>query len=158
MQDMDFPMIGRLQPTHSGEASMPAIQSCFIEPVWDQFSALLPSREDDHSLGCHRPRVADRLIFEKLLQVAVFGCAYWRIADRSYSATTLRRRRDEWIALGLMDQLEGIARHGYDRLIGLQLPVNASITYWRKSLVLLRHRARPRRRGDPPAERSPLVQ
>jgi hypothetical protein len=34
MQDMDFPMIGRLQPTHSGEASMPAIQSCCIDPVW----------------------------------------------------------------------------------------------------------------------------
>jgi transposase len=100
---------------------MPAIQSCFIEPVWDQFAALLPSREDDHSLGCHRPRVADRLIFEKLLQVAVFGCAYWRIADRTCSATTLRRRRDEWIALGVMDHVEHIAREGYDRIIGLQL-------------------------------------
>jgi transposase len=92
-----------------------------MEPVWDQFSALLPSREDDHRLGCHRPRVADRLIFEKLLQVAVFGCAYWRIADRTCSATTLRRRRDEWIALGVMDQVEHIAREGYDRMVGLQL-------------------------------------
>jgi len=36
-------------------------------------------------------------------------------------ATTLRRRRDEWIAVGLMEQLERIAREGYDRLIGLQL-------------------------------------
>ena len=121
MQDMDFPMIGRLQPTRSGEASMPAIQSCFIEPVWDQFEALLPGRAEVHSLGCHRPRVADRLIFEKLLQVAVFGCAYWRIADRTCSATTLRRRRDEWIALGLMDHVEHIAREGYDRMIGLHL-------------------------------------
>jgi hypothetical protein len=42
MQDMDFPMIGRPQPTRSGEASMPAIQSCFIEPIWDQFEGLLP--------------------------------------------------------------------------------------------------------------------
>jgi hypothetical protein len=53
--------------------------------------------------------------------VAVFGCAYWRIADRTCSATTLRRRRDEWIALGVMERLGGIAREGYDRLIGLQL-------------------------------------
>jgi transposase len=100
---------------------MPAIQSCFIEPIWDQFEGLLPAREDGHSLGCHRPGVADRLVFDKLVQVAVYGCAYWRIADRTCSATTLRRRRDEWIALGVMDQLEGIAREGYDRLIGLQL-------------------------------------
>ena len=72
-------------------------------------------------MGCHRPRVADRLIFDKLVQVAIFGCAYWRIADRTCSATTLRRRRDEWIVVGLMEQLERIAREGYDRLIGLQL-------------------------------------
>lgn len=32
--------------------------------------------------------------------------------DRTCSATTLRRRRDEWIALGLMDQVEHIAREG----------------------------------------------
>jgi hypothetical protein len=30
----------------------------------------------------------------------VFGCGYRRIADQSCSATTLRRRRDEWITLG----------------------------------------------------------
>ncbi len=74
---------------------MPAIQSCFIEPIWDQLSALLPARLSDHTLGCHRPRIPDRLIFDKLVQVAVFGCAYWRIADANCSATTLRRRRDE---------------------------------------------------------------
>jgi transposase len=100
---------------------MPAIQSCFIEPIWDQFSALLPSRPGSHTLGCHRPRVSDRLVFDKLVQVAVFGCAYWRIADATCSATTLRRRRDEWIGLGVMEQLAQIAEEGYDRLIGLQL-------------------------------------
>jgi hypothetical protein len=40
------------------------------------------------------------LIFEKLVEVLVFGCAYWRIADEGCSATTLRRRRDEWIEVG----------------------------------------------------------
>ncbi len=100
---------------------MPAIQSCFIEPIWDQLSALLPVRVNAHALGCHRPRVPDRLIFDKLVQVAVFGCAYWRIADASCSATTLRRRRDEWISIGVMERLAQIAVEGYDRLIGLQL-------------------------------------
>ncbi len=46
------------------------------------------------------------MIFEKLVQVLVFGCAYRRIADESCSATTLRRRRDEWIVSGVMDALE----------------------------------------------------
>jgi len=100
---------------------MPAVQSCFIEPLWDQFSALLPARPERHRLGCHRPRVPDRLVFDKLLQVLVFGAAYWRIADVGCSASTLRRRRDEWMALGVMAQLEALARIGYDRMIGLQL-------------------------------------
>src|ERR1019366_688760 len=121
MQDMDFPMIGRSNPTHSGEASMPAIQSCFIEPIWDQFSALLPTPPGSHTLGCHRPRVSDRPVFDKLVQVAVFGCAYWRIADTTCSATPLRRRRDEWMKLRVVEQLETLARAAYDRLIGLEL-------------------------------------
>ena len=100
---------------------MPAIQPYIIDPIWEQFCALLPERKVDHPLGCHRPRIADRVIFEKLVQVLVFGCAYWRIADEQCSATTLRRRRDEWIEAGVMDAVEEVARQAYDRTIGLEL-------------------------------------
>ena len=54
---------------------MPALQTYIIEPIWEQFCALLPERDVDHPLGCHRTRVPDRVIFEKLVQVLVFGCA-----------------------------------------------------------------------------------
>src|SRR5215216_4888223 len=100
---------------------MPALQTYIIEPIWEQFATLLPERIVDHPLGCHRPRVPDRVVFEKLVQVLVFGCAYWRIADDGCSATTLRRRRDEWILSGVMNELEEIARDSYDRTIGLEL-------------------------------------
>ena len=100
---------------------MPAISAYIIEPIWEQFVALLPERKIDHPLGCHRPRIPDYVVFEKLVQVLVFGCAYWRIADESCSATTLRRRRDEWIEAGVMDALEQMARKAYDRAIGLDL-------------------------------------
>lgn len=100
---------------------MPAIQACIIEPIWDQFAMLLPARDVAHPLGCHRPRVPDRVVFDKLVQILVFGCAYARIADDRCSATTLRRRRDEWIAAGIMDQLETVALDAYDRMIGLDL-------------------------------------
>ncbi len=50
----------------------------------------------------------------------MFGCAYWRIADEGCSATSLRRRRDEWIDLGVMDELEEMARESYDRVVGLE--------------------------------------
>ncbi len=100
---------------------MPALPPYIIEPVWQQFRALLPSMETNHPLGCHRPRIPDRVVFEKLVQILVFGCAYWRIADEGCSATTLRRRRDEWIDLGVMDELEEMARESYDRVVGLEL-------------------------------------
>ena len=100
---------------------MPALQRYITEPLWEQFCALLPQRDVHHPLGCHRPRVPDCVVFEKLVEVLVFGCAYWRIADEECSATTLRRRRDEWIEAGVMDELEEMAREAYDRAIGLDL-------------------------------------
>jgi transposase len=101
---------------------VPALPPYLIDPIWEQFSALLPDRQIDHyPLGCHRPRIPDRVVFEKLVQVLVFGCAYWRIADDSCSATTLRRRRDECIAFAVMDTLQKMVLEAYDRVIGLKL-------------------------------------
>ena len=101
--------------------SLPALQPYIIEPIWEQFSALLPARKTNHPLGCHRRRIPDRVVFEKLVQVLVFGCAYWRIADKSCSASTLRRRRDEWIDAGVMQTLRRLALEAHDRIIGLHL-------------------------------------
>ena len=95
---------------------MPAVPPYIIEPVWEQFRALLPQREVDHPLGCHRPRISDQVDFEKLVQVLVFGCSYRRIADEECSATTLRERRDEWIELGAMEALREKALAAYDRV------------------------------------------
>src|SRR5918999_4135525 len=101
--------------------SVPALQPYIIEPIWEQFSALLPERQTSHPLGCHRLRIPDRVVFEKLVQVLVFGCAYHRIADGTCSATTLRDRRDEWIELGVMDRLREMVLETYDRFIGLEV-------------------------------------
>jgi transposase len=88
---------------------VPAIPSCILEPLWDQFATLLPTRQVHHPLGCHRQRLPDRIIFDKLIQVLVFGFGYRRIADHTCSATTLRRRRDQWSSLGVADQLHRLA-------------------------------------------------
>jgi hypothetical protein len=102
---------------------VPALPPSIIEPIFEQFAYLLPERESKyrHPLGCHRRRIPNRVVFEKLVQVLVFGCAYERIADGSCSATTLRRRRDEWIEAGVIDELEERALEAYDRIIGLEL-------------------------------------
>lgn len=98
---------------------MPALPSCIIEPIFEQVADLLPEHEDDHPLGCHNPRIPDRVVFDKLIQVLVFGCAYERVADEYCSATTLRRRRDDWINAGVMKSLQQIVLDAYDWMIGL---------------------------------------
>jgi transposase len=89
-----------------------------------QFEALLPKRatyHPDHPLGCHKRRINDRIVFDKLVQVLVFGCSYEKIADATCSATAIRDRRDEWIRLGVFAELERIVLDNYDRIVGLQL-------------------------------------
>ncbi|MFD5513986.1 IS5 family transposase [Streptomyces sp. NPDC127051] len=100
---------------------MPAVPSCLLKPVRDQFLALLPEREERHPLGCHNPRIADEVVFDRLVQVLVFGCGYERAADEHCSATALRRRRDEWIELGVMEDLRLLVLSAYDRMTGLEL-------------------------------------
>jgi hypothetical protein len=98
---------------------VPAVPSSIIEPIWDQFAALLPAREVPHPLGYHRRRIPDRLVFAKLVQVLVFGCASARMADATGSATPLRRRRDAWIAAGGIAALPVLVPAADDRMIGL---------------------------------------
>ncbi|MEV4917413.1 IS5 family transposase [Streptomyces tirandamycinicus] len=113
---------------------MPALPSWLTEPLWDQFAALLPERPEyhpDHPLGCHRRRISDRIVFDKMLQLLRFGCSYEAIADTTCSATTIRSRRDEWMRLGVFAQLKQIALDSYDRIVGLvlkQIAVDGSIT------------------------------
>jgi transposase len=113
---------------------VPAIPSWLLEPLWDQFAALLPARPvyaPSHPLGCHRPRIDDRIVFEKLVQVLRFGCSYAAIADGTCSATTIRGRRDEWIAAGIFARLKQIALQAYDRIVGLvlqELAIDGCIT------------------------------
>src|SRR5919107_822666 len=100
---------------------VPALPPYIIEPIFEQFLALLPDRVVHPPLGCHKPRIPDRVILEKLVQILVFGCSYRRIAEEGCSATAIRDRRDEWIELGVMEALRQIALSAYDRLIGLEL-------------------------------------
>jgi hypothetical protein len=58
---------------------VPALPPYLIEPIFEQFRALLPERKTNHPLGCHRSRIAERVVFDKLVQVLVFGCAYERM-------------------------------------------------------------------------------
>ncbi|MFH9969728.1 IS5 family transposase [Streptomyces mirabilis] len=113
---------------------MPVLPSWLTEPLWGQFAALLPERSTyapTHPLGCHRLRISDRIVFDKMLQLLRFGCSYQAIADTTCSATTIRNRHDEWLRLGIFAKLKQIALESYDRIVGRlldQIAVDGSIT------------------------------
>jgi hypothetical protein len=95
-----------------------------IEPVWAQFSALLPDHpvvDPTHPLGCHRRRVPDRVVFEHVIAALVHGSGYERIATAGCSDRTIRRRLRTWAELGLAETLHQLALDQYDRMIGLDL-------------------------------------
>ena len=74
---------------------MPAIPSSLLEPVWVEFAALLPQRDEfhpEHPLGCHRRRIPDRVVFAHLVDALVHGSGYERIATVGCSDSTIRRR------------------------------------------------------------------
>ncbi len=89
---------------------------------WGHFHALLPPVDDSHPLSCHRPRACPT-------GWCSTSCSpTWcsadptpKHADATVSATTLRTRRDEWIAAGVFDHLEQIILESYDRIVGLDL-------------------------------------
>ena len=78
---------------------------------------------DNHpwGVGAHKPRVPNRIIFDKLVNKLVFGGSYRKHADNTVSATAIRERRDEWIQAGCFTVLEQAALDAYDTIIGLDL-------------------------------------
>jgi transposase len=103
---------------------VPVLPVCLFEPLWVQFSALLPERprvSPTHPLGCHRQRIPDRVVFEHVIAALVHGSGYERIASAGCSDGTIRRRLKEWAAAGLSEQVHALALRAYDRMIGLEL-------------------------------------
>jgi hypothetical protein len=99
---------------------VPALPSCIQEPRWDRFIALLPTRQVHHPRLPPPPGSRPRHLRQAHPDPGL-GCGYRRIADHPCSAATLRRRRDEGIALGVADQRHRLALAAYDRLHGLEL-------------------------------------
>jgi len=111
---------------------MRALDAEVVLAVWSAVEPLLPVGEDHHPLGCHRQRVPDRVCFRGILIRLVTGCSWTTVEtllDHQVSDTTLRYRRDEWIAAGVFESLAAEALAAYDRIIGLDLsevPVDGS--------------------------------
>ena len=103
---------------------MRALEVEVSDAVWTAIEGLLPAPSDEHPLGCHRPRVPDRLCFRGILIRLVTGASWVdieAILEHRVSDTTLRARRDEWIDAGVFEALKDEALAAFDRIIGLDL-------------------------------------
>ncbi len=103
---------------------MPAVPVSLFEPVWEQFSVLLPVDPvvaPTHPLGCHRRRIPDRVVFEHVVAALVHGSGYERIASPGCSDRTIRRRVKAWAEAGVTQTLHGLVLEQYDRMIGIDL-------------------------------------
>ena len=103
---------------------MRALEPEMVNVIWETIEPLLPERIDAHPLGCHRRRVPDRLCFWGILIRLTTGSAWVdieAILEHRVSDTTLRARRNEWIAAGVFERLEAEALAAFDRIIGLDL-------------------------------------
>jgi transposase len=103
---------------------MRALEPEVVNVIWKTIEPLLPDLVDAHPLGCHRPRVSDRLCFWGILIRLTTGSSWVdieAILDHQVSDTTLRARRDDWIAAGVFDRLQAEAIAAFDRIVGLDL-------------------------------------
>ena len=103
---------------------MRALEPEVFDALWGAVEPLVPVPVDNHPTGGHRRRIPDRIVFWGMLVRLVTGCS-WVTAERlvggAVSDTTMRARRDEWVAAGVFDDIESEALAGYDRIVGLDL-------------------------------------
>lgn len=103
---------------------MRALERDVFDAIWAAVEPLLPPPPRTHPLGCHRPRISDRVCFRGILIRLVTGSSWVdveAILDHQVSDTTLRTRCDEWVRAGVFDALAGEALAAYDRIIGIDL-------------------------------------
>ena len=80
-----------------------------------------PEFSPTHPWGCHRRRVADRVVFDHVIAALVHGSGYERLAAPGCSDRTIRRRLGSGPGRASASELLRLALAAYDRMIGLEL-------------------------------------
>ena len=90
--------------------------------VWQAFEPLIPPPVDHHPLGRYRHRKSNYDCFEVMVVRLVTGCSFEdaeRLCENKVSDTTVRSRRDEWVAAGIYYKLANEVLLAYDKVIGI---------------------------------------
>lgn len=88
------------------------------DDLWQKIQPLLPTEKLTGTPG--RPAISFRVIFNGILYVLRTGCQ-WKAAPRCFgSGSTLHRRFQQWVGLGVFEMSWVVMLEEYDRLHGIQ--------------------------------------
>jgi transposase len=107
---------------------MRALEPEVVDAVWAAVEPLLSAPDQSHPLGCHRPRISDRICFEAMLIRLVTGRSWVdaeHLVEGVVSDTTLRARRDEWEKIGIFTTVVEEALRAYAKILGFDLSETA---------------------------------
>jgi transposase len=89
------------------------------DELWSRIVPLLPPRKA-HPLGCHRPRVDDRVAMNAIFFVLRTGCQWNALnATGLCSSSSAHRRFQEWRKAGVFERLWHEVLEEYDDHIGI---------------------------------------
>jgi transposase len=87
--------------------------------LWQRIAPLLPAGKK-HPLGCHRPRVPDRVAMDAIFFVLRTGCQWNALnATGICSSSSAHRRFQEWAKAGVFEQIWTQGLLEYDELKGI---------------------------------------
>ncbi len=84
-----------------------ALDPKVMDSIWQTIGPLLPPADDSHPLGCHNPRVADRVCFRGILIRLVTGSSWTDIETIMDFEPTLNAANQR----GLVDDIETLPLH-----------------------------------------------
>ena len=89
------------------------------EWLWERIEPLLPARPS-HPLGCHRPRVPDRVAMNAILLVLRTGMQ-WNALDATgiCSSSSAHRRFQEWEQAGVFAEIWRQGLLDYEAAVGI---------------------------------------
>lgn len=90
------------------------------DEMWEAIEPLLPRPNKPHPLGCHRPRVPDRVAMDAIFFVLRTGCQWNALnATGLCSSSSAHRRFQEWVEAGVFELMWVQGLLAYDELVGI---------------------------------------
>ena len=88
--------------------------------MWEEMKLIIPKPIDNHPLGCHNPRIEDRIVMNGILFVLRTGCQ-WKMLDLTTICkhSVAHDRFQEWTKAGVFEEFWRRGLLMYDEIKGI---------------------------------------